>query len=117
MALADKPGLAKWRHRRVVDFVEANLADPIRLPDLARAAGLSRMHFAAQFRASTGVRPHEFVTRRRIEHSQDLLRNSSLPLAQVALDVGFQSQAHFTTVFRDYVQETPGRWRQLHRLS
>jgi AraC-like DNA-binding protein len=46
-----------------------------------------------------------------------LLRVSSIPLAQVALDVGFQSQAHFTTVFRDYVQETPGRWRQLHRLS
>ncbi len=108
-------GLLKWRHRRVAEFVDANLADPIRLPDLARAAGLSRMHFAAQFRAATGMRPHEFVLRRRIERAQDLLRDSALPLAQVALGVGFQTQAHFTTVFRDHVQETPGRWRQLHR--
>jgi AraC-like DNA-binding protein len=73
------------------------------------------MHFAAQFRAATGIRPHEFVLRRRIERAQDMLRDSALPLAQVALDVGFQTQAHFTTVFRDHVQETPGRWRQLHR--
>ncbi len=114
---ASRTGLVKWRHRRVVDFVEANLAEPIRLPDLARAAGLSRMHFAAQFRAATGVRPHEFVVRRRIERAQDLLRDSTLPLAQIALGVGFQTQAHFTTVFREHVQETPGRWRQLHRPS
>jgi AraC-like DNA-binding protein len=110
-----RTGLVKWRHRRVVEFIDANLADPIRLPDLARAAGLSRMHFAAQFRAATGIRPHEFVLRRRIERAQDMLRDSALPLAQVALGVGFQTQAHFTTVFRDHVQETPGRWRQLHR--
>ncbi|CAA9498932.1 MAG: Transcriptional regulator, AraC family [uncultured Sphingomonadaceae bacterium] len=108
-------GLVKWRQRRVMDFVEANLADTIRLQDLARAAGLSRMHFAAQFRAATGLRPHDYVVRRRIERAQDLLRESALPLAQVALGVGFQTQAHFTTVFREHVQETPGRWRQLHR--
>jgi AraC-like DNA-binding protein len=108
-------GLVKWRHKRVLEFVEANLSNPIRLPDLARAAGLSRMHFAAQFRAATGVRPHEFVLRRRMERAQDMLRDSALPLAQVALGVGFQTQAHFTTVFRAHVHETPGRWRQLHR--
>lgn len=114
---AKRSGLVKWRQRRVVEFIDANLADPIRLPDLARAAGLSRMHFAAEFRAATGVRPHEFVVRRRIERAQDLLRDPAIPLAQVALGVGFQTQAHFTTVFRDHVQETPGRWRQLHRAA
>lgn len=107
----------RWRQRRVAEFVEANLSDQIRLRDLARAAGLSRMHFAAQFRLATGLRPHDYVLRRRIERAQDLLRDSGLPLAQVALGVGFQSQAHFTTVFRAHVQETPGRWRQLHRTA
>jgi AraC-like DNA-binding protein len=112
-----RSALLKWRQRRVADFVEANLAEPIRLQDLAEAAGLSRMHFAAQFRAATGLRPHDYVVRRRIERAQDLLRDASIPLAQVALGVGFQTQAHFTTVFRDQVHETPGRWRQLHRAS
>lgn len=110
-------GLVKWRQRRVIEFMDANLSEPIRLPDLARAAGLSRMHFAAQFRAATGVRPHDFLVRRRIERAQEMLRDSFLPLAQVALGVGFQTQAHFTTVFREHVHETPGRWRQLHRRS
>jgi AraC-like DNA-binding protein len=75
------------------------------------------MHFAAQFRAATGLRPHDYVVRRRIEKAQELLRDGSIPLAQVALGVGFQTQAHFTTVFRDQVHETPGRWRQLHQAS
>jgi AraC-like DNA-binding protein len=112
-----RSALLKWRQRRVADFIEANLAEPIRLQDLAEAAGLSRMHFAAQFRAATGLRPHDYVVRRRIEKAQELLRDGSIPLAQVALGVGFQTQAHFTTVFRDQVHETPGRWRQLHRAS
>jgi AraC-like DNA-binding protein len=112
-----RSALLKWRQRRVADFIEANLAEPIRLQDLAEAAGLSRMHFAAQFRAATGLRPHDYVVRRRIEKAQELLRDGSIPLAQVALGVGFQTQAHFTTVFRDQVHETPGRWRQLHQAS
>jgi AraC-like DNA-binding protein len=110
-------GLVKWRLKRAVAFVDAKLGETITLPDLARAAGLSRMHFAAQFRAATGLRPHEFVVRRRIERAQELLRDRELPLAQVALSVGFQTQAHFTTVFREIVHETPGRWRQLHLAS
>jgi AraC family transcriptional regulator len=108
-----RPGLLKWRLKRVLHYIEANLSEPISLPKLAAAAGLSRMHFAAQFRAATGLRPHDFVVRRRIERAQELLRDPALPLVEVALSVGFQTQAHFTTVFRTLVMETPGRWRKL----
>jgi AraC-like DNA-binding protein len=103
--------LTRWRLKRVVDFVDAHLADPIGLADLAAATGLSRMHFAAQFRAATGLRPHEYLLRRRIERAQTLLSASRLPLCEVALDVGFKSQAHFTTVFARFVGETPNAWR------
>ena len=94
-----------------MDLVDAHLADPIGLADLAGATGLSRMHFAAQFRAATGLRPHEYLLRRRIERAQTLLSASRLPLCEVALDVGFKSQAHFTTVFARFVGETPNAWR------
>ncbi|ORE90358.1 helix-turn-helix domain-containing protein [Aurantimonas sp. 22II-16-19i] len=103
--------LPKWRLRRVRDFVEAHLAEKITLADLARVAGLSRMHFAAQFRASTRLRPHEYVLRRRISRARKLLKAPDRSLADVALAVGFQTQAHFTTVFRDIVGDTPHRWR------
>lgn len=103
--------LPNWRLRRVEGFVDANIEETITLADLARVAGLSPMHFAAQFRTATGVRPHEFLLRRRIDHAQGLLADPRARLVEVALSVGFQTQAHFTTVFKRFVGETPHRWR------
>ena len=104
-------GLVKWRLKRVTAFVEENLAQSVTLAGMASAAGLSRMHFAAQFRAATGLRPHEYLLRRRIARAQQMLRETREPLVQVALAVGFQTQAHFTTVFRRFVGDTPHQWR------
>jgi AraC-like DNA-binding protein len=105
-------GLSKWRLKRAVEYMTANLAEPISLADIASAAGLSRMHFAAQFRVATGLRPHEYLLRRRVERSQELLLRSRQSLVDIALDVGFKTQAHFTTVFARFVKETPNAWRQ-----
>lgn len=106
--------LQKWRLKRVLDYVEAHYAETIRLRDLARAAGLSPMHFAAQFRVATGVRPREFIVRYRIRMSQRLLAETRHSVVDIALAVGFQSQSHFTTVFKQRVGQTPWRWRNLH---
>jgi AraC family transcriptional regulator len=103
--------MPKWRLKRVKDFIEAHLSESIGLAEIAASAGLTRMHFAAQFRVTTGVPPHEYLIRRRIERAQELLLSSSLPLIEIALDVGFKSQAHFTTVFRRIVGQTPRIWR------
>lgn len=104
-------GLVPWRLNKVIDFIDANLDAPLLLADMARAAGLSRMHFAAQFRLATGFRPHAYLIRRRIERAQDLLRYTPMPLVEIALSVGFQTQAHFTTIFRELSGEPPGQWR------
>jgi AraC family transcriptional regulator len=103
--------LPKWRLRRALDFIEANLAQPIGLADVAASAGLTRMHFAAQFRSTTGYSPHAYLLRRRIEHAQMLLRSSTLSVLDVALSCGFGSHAHFTTVFGRMVGESPNSWR------
>ncbi|MGF7159544.1 AraC-like DNA-binding protein [Rhodoligotrophos appendicifer] len=104
--------LPKWRLKRALEFIDANLSEPVGAEDLAQSAGLTRMHFAAQFRLATGLRPHEFLLRRRIERAQDMMRNSEDSLVEIALNVGFQTQAHFTTVFKRFVGETPYRWRR-----
>jgi AraC-like DNA-binding protein len=109
--------LQQWRLTRALDYIEAHLSESVALADLAEAAGLTRMHFAAQFRAATGLRPHEYMLRRRIERAQDLLRREPISLADVALSVGFQTQAHFTTVFKRFVGRTPHRWWQDQRLA
>jgi len=103
--------LAKWRLRRVEDYVGANFHRGIGLSDLARVAGLSRMHFAAQFRAATGYRPREYLLHQRIERAKSIMSSSDTPLAEVALTVGFSTQAHFSTVFKRMTDATPARWR------
>ncbi len=110
-------GLIAWRLRRVQEYVDLHLAHPITLTDLANIAGLSRMHFAAQFRRATGVRPHEFVLRRRVARSQEILLSSDLSLAQIALSHGFETQSHYTAVFKRIVGETPARWRAVASLA
>jgi AraC-like DNA-binding protein len=104
--------LLPWRLRKVKDLIESDVAAPLRLEDLAAAAGLSRMHFAAQFRLATGYRPHEYVLTRRIEHAKALIEENELSLVEVALDAGFQSQAHFCTIFKRMTGTTPSSWRQ-----
>ena len=107
--------LPKWRLKRVQEYVGTHLENNIRLADLATVAGLSRMHFAAQFRAATGHRPHDYVLHQQIECAKDILSSSDMPLAEVALAVGFQAQAHFSTVFKRLTDETPARWRASRR--
>ncbi|WP_293372853.1 AraC family transcriptional regulator [Phenylobacterium sp.] len=107
--------LAKWRLRRVQALIDASLAEPLSLGDLAAAAGLSRMHFAAQFRAATGFSPHEYLRCRRVEAAKALLAETEISLVEIALQVGFLAQAHFTTVFKRLTTTTPAQWRRVHR--
>lgn len=109
-----RTGLVPWRLKRVLAYVDDHLSEPVTLADMAQAAGLSRMHFAAQFRAATGLRPHEYLLKCRVERAQQLMREPREPLVQIALSVGFQTQAHFTTVFRRFIGVSPHRWRCAH---
>jgi AraC-like DNA-binding protein len=114
----DRPRVAplpKWRLKRALAYIEENLSETVSLAEMAAAAGLTRMHFAAQFRAATGLPPHEFLLRRRIEAAQEMLVRSRTPVVEVALQVGFQTQAHFTTVFKRFSGFPPHAWRQMQR--
>jgi AraC family transcriptional regulator len=104
--------LARWRLKRAIDFIEARLDKTVSLADMASSTGLTRMHFAAQFRAATGLRPHEYLLRRRVERAQEMLIAGGMSLVDVAREVGFQTQAHFTSVFKRYTGHPPRAWRE-----
>jgi transcriptional regulator GlxA family with amidase domain len=104
--------LPRPKLKRVLDYVTDNLGNNLTLVELAAVSGLSRMHFAAQFRSATGCKPHEYVLNQRIERAKRFLVESDSSLAEIALIVGFQAQSHFTTVFKRVTGETPGYWRQ-----
>jgi len=82
------------------------------ISDLAREVGLSRAHFARAFKISMGVPPHHYVTACRVTRAKELLSKTDQPLADIALEVGFSSQAHFTNRFREYVELTPRQYRR-----
>lgn len=106
-------GLARWRLMRVLDYIDANFQRPVSLDELSQVAGLSRIRFGAQFRQTMGATPYAFILQRRIAYSQHLLRESVIPLAEIALMAGFSSQAHFTTIFSRMTGMPPGQWRRV----
>ena len=108
-------GLTKWRLGRILTYIDQHICKSIALATLAEVAGLSKMYFAAQFRAATGCRPHECILRKRIERAQQMLRDTAEPLVSIALTVGFQSHAHFSTVFKRFVGLSPYQWRAADR--
>lgn len=115
MAPPPSPSLQPWRLKRAYAYVEAHLSEPVPLAELSRAAGFTDMHFARLFRASTGLSPHDYVLRRRIEVARDALLNTEHGMLDVALMVGFRTQAHFSAVFKKFTGLPPGRWRQASR--
>jgi AraC-like DNA-binding protein len=112
------PGaLSPWQIRRVLDFLAAHLTDDPTVAELARECGLSSGYFARAFRQTTGVTPHQWLIRKRVERARGLMLGNGLGLADIAVVCGFVDQSHFTRVFAKLEGETPGRWRQLNRQS
>lgn len=109
---AVRGGLLAWKKRRLTAYIDANLAEPIRVSDLAALLDLSESHFSRAFRCTFGTSAHEYVTRRRIEVAQGLMLRSREPLCAIALRCGLCDQSHFSRVFRRVVGETPYAWRR-----
>jgi AraC family transcriptional regulator len=99
------------RLRRVLEYIEANMADDITLSDLAKIAGYSAFHFARKFTLAMGIPPHRYVSRIRLENAMAELAAGTLPLAQIALNAHFSSQASFTRAFHRATGTTPKEYR------
>jgi len=107
-------GIPPRRLERIVEHIRKNLDTPLAVGALSRMAQMSQSHFSKMFKLSTGLAPHQFVLQERINRSKELLRQDDAKIVDVALEVGFENQAHFTTVFGNFVGMTP---RQFQRSS
>lgn len=108
----DAGGFSEPILARLVARLDDTLAAPPSLQDLALDTGLSPGHFARKFRLSCGTSLRHFILQRRVRRALDLIRTSTTPLCTLALDLGFDSQSHFTRVFRTLTGMTPGRLRR-----
>lgn len=96
---------------QIVRYIDAHLADPISITELADRARLSRSHFSRAFHRMTGDPPQRFILKRRVCRARDLISSGETPLAEVAVRSGFSSQAHLSTAFRSEVGTSPARYR------
>lgn len=97
--------------RRARDHIDRDYAAPLDLDQLARVAGVSKYHFARSFEATYGETPIRYLTRRRIERAQDLLRVANLTVTEVCTAVGFASLGSFSARFTAVVGENPVAYR------
>lgn len=106
------PGDVLVHLRRARDRVDRDYAQPLDLDDLARTAGISKYHFHRLFTATYGVTPAAYLSRRRIERAQDLLRATNLTVTEVCYAVGFSSLGSFSARFRAVVGEGPREFQR-----
>ena len=109
-----KGGMAPHRLRRALEYMNERLEQEQKaaMSAVAAAAGMSYHHFCRAFKQSMGVSPNQYLVAQRVERAKRLLAETGLPIAQIAVRVGFASQSHFTTIFRRLAGTTPKIFRE-----
>jgi transcriptional regulator GlxA family with amidase domain len=97
--------------RRARDHADRNYREPLDLEALARIAGISKFHFQRSFTSAYGLSPAAYLSRRRIERAQDLLRATNLTVTEICYAVGFNSLGSFSSRFSELVGESPSAYQ------
>jgi AraC family transcriptional regulator len=111
-ALPPTPVVSHQRMRQLLEFIETNLDQPLTLDAMAAHVGISPLYLARAFKAAIGQSPHQYVLARRIERAKELLRNTEMPIIDVALSVGFSSQSHLSHWMIRHTGITPAVYRR-----
>lgn len=107
-------GLPARVRRRIDEWIDAQLESRVDITELATSVGFSPSHFFRMFRKSFGMTPHSYVMRRRLSLAQELLTNTDLGLAEIALKAGFSDQSHFCRSFHRFTGLPPRAFRMRH---
>ena len=97
--------------RRAKDAMDRDWARPLDLNAVAAIAGYSPYHFIRLFKQAYGESPGRYLSRRRVERAQDLLRSANLTVSEVCAAVGFESLGSFCTRFKQFTGQTPTEFR------
>jgi AraC-like DNA-binding protein len=118
---AEQPALSarvRVDHRavqQVRDYLHAHLADNVSLEQLAGLTQMSTYYLLRLFQQTIGLSPHAYLMQLRITRARTLLL-AGVPIAQVALDMGFADQSHFTRYFKRFLGVTPGQYTSHHNI-
>lgn len=108
-------GLSPTALRRAIERLRSDSDADVSLAALASDAGLSRFHFCRAFKESTGLSPHSWLRRHRLDRAMTMLRDPDTSVVSVAAALGYASQTAFAAAFRRLTGETPSGWRRRAR--
>ncbi|MDJ0592583.1 MAG: AraC family transcriptional regulator [Pleurocapsa sp. MO_226.B13] len=109
----DSNPLSKRKLQQIIDYIHQHLDRDLALAELAALVQISPSYFSILFKQATGITPHQYVIQCRIERAKELLRQSDLAIADIALRLGFSHQSHLGRHFKRLVGVTPKQFRQL----
>jgi AraC family transcriptional regulator len=110
--LPPAPMVPHQRMRQLIEYIESNLQDHLTLDAMAAQVGISPLYLARAFKGAIGQSPHQYVLMRRIERAKELLRNTDMPIVDVALSVGFSSQSHLSHWMIRHTGVSPAAYRR-----
>lgn len=97
--------------QQAIDYIHAHLDRDLSLVEIAQVINISPTYFASLFKRATGISPHQYVIKQRVERAKMLLSKTDLEIANIALQVGFSSQSHLTQQFKRFTGMTPKQVR------
>ncbi|MGL4618170.1 helix-turn-helix domain-containing protein [Chroococcidiopsis sp.] len=108
-------GLTTTQLQKVLAHINTHLDRDLSLVQIAREINISSTYFASLFKRTTGISPHQYVIRQRVERAKLMLAKTDLASADIALQVGFSSQSHLTQQFKRFTGMTPKQVRPFHK--
>ena len=114
LGLLEKPKPKRRQIKTALEMIETGLGEALSLEGLASACGMSAHTFSRHFKATVGKTVYQYVLERRIDRARRMLSETDEPIAAIAFEVGFSSQAHLTSAFRQRMGTTPRRFRSEH---
>ena len=103
--------------REAVDFIKEHYQDDITVEDIAKRTGLNRSYFSKVFKAATGKSPQQYLIGYRMAKASELLKLTSLPVAEVGRAVGYPNHLHFSRAFKGAYEVSPREWRRRNALT
>lgn len=104
-------GLPTVKLSKVIEYINKNIGNSLTLENIAQIADFSPSYFITLFKNATGLTPHQYIIKRKIEIAKRELLESKKSITEIALDIGFADQSHLTRAMREHIGLTPGDLR------
>lgn len=113
--LVQSSKMSDYYIKEAINYIEQNFQNSISIEDIAAVCGINRSYFGKIFRNSIGQSPQEFLMNYRMVKATELLKLTSLSIADVGSAVGYDNQLHFSRAFKTIYGVSPREWRKQHK--